>query len=144
MKRFSFTLLGLALASVVAVAAPAPATKPDTTKSAPKAEATPAGGLKAWAKPGPVLDVGCSTGKAFANLDNSEVLNLRFPLHISRVKNEYNSSAKEKDKKVASSDDDPLLSFSIGDEQGGVEGDLAGDEVELTQERGGLGRRCDR
>lgn len=29
-------------------------------------EATPAGGLKAWAKPGPVLDIGCSTGKAFA------------------------------------------------------------------------------
>jgi SAM-dependent methyltransferase len=27
---------------------------------------SPAGGLKAWAKPGPVLDVGCSTGKAFA------------------------------------------------------------------------------
>jgi SAM-dependent methyltransferase len=31
-------------------------------------EATPAGGLRAWAKPGPVLDVGCSTGKAFENL----------------------------------------------------------------------------
>ena len=31
-------------------------------------DATPAGGLHAWAKPGPVLDVGCSTGKAFASL----------------------------------------------------------------------------
>jgi len=29
---------------------------------------TPAGGLKAWAKPGPVLDVGCGTGKHFAKL----------------------------------------------------------------------------
>src|ERR1700687_1352123 len=32
------------------------------------AEATPAGGLAAWAKPGPVLDVGCSSGEAFADL----------------------------------------------------------------------------
>jgi SAM-dependent methyltransferase len=31
-------------------------------------DATPAGGLHAWAKPGPVLDVGCSAGNAFANL----------------------------------------------------------------------------
>ena len=31
-------------------------------------DATPAGGLQAWAKPGPVLDVGCSGGKAFADL----------------------------------------------------------------------------
>jgi SAM-dependent methyltransferase len=31
-------------------------------------DATPAGGLHAWAKPGPVLDVGCSKGKAFAEL----------------------------------------------------------------------------
>lgn len=31
-------------------------------------DATPAGGLKAWAHPGPVLDVGCSSGKAFADL----------------------------------------------------------------------------
>jgi photosystem II stability/assembly factor-like uncharacterized protein len=51
MKRFSFTLLGLALASVVAVAAPAPATKPDTTKSAAKPEAKPAS--KPAAKPAP-------------------------------------------------------------------------------------------
>ena len=31
-------------------------------------DATPYGGLNAWAKPGPVLDVGCSTGKGFAGL----------------------------------------------------------------------------
>jgi SAM-dependent methyltransferase len=30
---------------------------------------SPAGGLRAWAEPGAVLDVGCSTGKAFARLD---------------------------------------------------------------------------
>jgi SAM-dependent methyltransferase len=36
-------------------------------------EATPAGGLKAWARPGPVLDVGCSTGKAFAALPDGYV-----------------------------------------------------------------------
>lgn len=29
---------------------------------------TPAGGLKAWARPGPVLDVGCGTGDEFAKL----------------------------------------------------------------------------
>ncbi|HEX4303240.1 MAG TPA: class I SAM-dependent methyltransferase [Rhizomicrobium sp.] len=31
-------------------------------------DATPAGGLQAWAAPGPVLDVGCARGKAFAQL----------------------------------------------------------------------------
>jgi SAM-dependent methyltransferase len=31
-------------------------------------EATPAGGVKGFAAPGPVLDVGCSSGKAFADL----------------------------------------------------------------------------
>ena len=36
-------------------------------------EATPAGGLTAWAKPGAVLDVGCSTGKAFAELPDGYV-----------------------------------------------------------------------
>jgi hypothetical protein len=61
-------------------------------------------------------------GKAFANLDNNQVLNLRFPLHISRVKNEYNSAAKEKDKKARAADDDPLLSLSITDDQGAIEG----------------------
>lgn len=36
-------------------------------------EATPAGGLSAWAKPGPVLDVGCSTGKAFEKLPDGYI-----------------------------------------------------------------------
>ena len=31
-------------------------------------EATPAGGMRGFAKPGPVLDIGCSSGKAFADL----------------------------------------------------------------------------
>jgi ubiquinone/menaquinone biosynthesis C-methylase UbiE len=31
-------------------------------------DATPSNGLKRWAKPGPVLDIGCSTGKAFNDL----------------------------------------------------------------------------
>lgn len=61
-------------------------------------------------------------GKAFANLNNDQVLNLRFPLHISRVKNEYNSAAKEKDKKSTQADDDPLLSLSISDDHGAIEG----------------------
>jgi SAM-dependent methyltransferase len=36
-------------------------------------DATPAGGLNAWAKPGPVLDVGCSTGKGFAKLKGGRI-----------------------------------------------------------------------
>ena len=38
-------------------------------------DATPAGGLTAWAKPGPVLDVGCATGKSFADLPAGYVPN---------------------------------------------------------------------
>ena len=38
-------------------------------------DATPAGGLTAWAKPGPVLDIGCSTGEAFAKLPPAYVPN---------------------------------------------------------------------
>lgn len=38
-------------------------------------DATPAGGLTSWAKPGPVLDVGCSGGKAFAELPADYVPN---------------------------------------------------------------------
>jgi SAM-dependent methyltransferase len=36
-------------------------------------DATPAGGLTAWAEPGPVLDVGCARGKAFAELPDGYV-----------------------------------------------------------------------
>lgn len=61
-------------------------------------------------------------GKAFASLDNNQILNLRFPLNISRVKNEYTNAAKQRDKKTTQGDDDPLLSLSITDDQGTVEG----------------------
>ena len=36
-------------------------------------DATPAGGLNAWAKPGPVLDVGCSIGKGFDKLKGGRI-----------------------------------------------------------------------
>ena len=42
-------------------------------------------------------------GKAFATMNNDRVLNLRFPLHISRVKNEYSNAAKEKALKISNS-----------------------------------------
>jgi hypothetical protein len=61
-------------------------------------------------------------GKAFADLKQDQVVTLRFPLHISRVKSEYTNLAKEKDKKVAATQDDPLLALSITDDQGSVEG----------------------
>ena len=61
-------------------------------------------------------------GKAFANLDSDQILNLRFPLHISRVKNEYNQAAKEKDKQKGLTEEDPLLGMSIAEDQGQVEG----------------------
>jgi len=61
-------------------------------------------------------------GKAFSDLNVDQVVTLRFPLHISRVKNEYTNAAKEKDKKNGPTDDDPLLALSITDDQGTVEG----------------------
>jgi len=61
-------------------------------------------------------------GKAFADLKQDQVVTLRFPLHISRVKNEYTNAAKEKDKKLGPAEDDPLLGMSITDDQGSVEG----------------------
>src|SRR5262249_14652282 len=61
-------------------------------------------------------------GKAFADLKKDQVVTLRFPLHISRVKNEYNQAAKEKDKKSGATEDDPLLALSITDDQGTIEG----------------------
>ncbi len=36
-------------------------------------DATPAGGLKTWASKGPVLDIGCSSGKGFATLPDGFV-----------------------------------------------------------------------
>lgn len=61
-------------------------------------------------------------GKAFASLNNDQVLSLRFPLHISRVKHEYNNASREKDRKSGLSEEDPLLALSITDDQGSGEG----------------------
>lgn len=61
-------------------------------------------------------------GKAFADMKNDRLLTMRFPLHISRVKNEYTTIMKEKDRKAGVPMDDPLLSLSIVDDQSSVEG----------------------
>ncbi|HEX3150593.1 MAG TPA: hypothetical protein VHR66_21125 [Gemmataceae bacterium] len=61
-------------------------------------------------------------GKAFDDIKKDQLITLRFPLHISRVKNEYNSATKEKDKKTTPTDDDPLASLSIADDQSATEG----------------------
>src|SRR4029434_7994737 len=61
-------------------------------------------------------------GKAFNDVKLDQLITLRFPLHISRVKNEYNSAAKEKDKNAGLCEEDPLLALSINDDQGGAEG----------------------
>ena len=61
-------------------------------------------------------------GKAFDDLKKDQLITLRFPLHISRVKNEYNSAVKEKDRKAGLSEEDPLLALSISDDQGATEG----------------------
>jgi hypothetical protein len=61
-------------------------------------------------------------GKAFDDLKQDQLISLRFPLHISRVKNEYNTAAREKDKKAGLAEDDPLLALSISDDPGATEG----------------------
>jgi hypothetical protein len=61
-------------------------------------------------------------GKAFDDIKKDQLITLRFPLHISRVKNEYNTAAKEKDKKTGLTEDDPLLGLSITEDQGANEG----------------------
>lgn len=61
-------------------------------------------------------------GKAFDDLKKDQVVTLRFPLHISRVKNEYTNAAKEKDKKAGITEDDPLLALSLADDQNQGEG----------------------
>jgi hypothetical protein len=61
-------------------------------------------------------------GKAFDDLKRDQLVTLRFPLHISRVKNEYTMAAKEKDKKTGLVEDDPLLALSITDDPGATEG----------------------
>jgi hypothetical protein len=61
-------------------------------------------------------------GKVFSKLDHNEVITLKFPLHISRVKNEYNLAAKEKDRKAGLTEQDPLLALSLADDQAQGEG----------------------
>lgn len=61
-------------------------------------------------------------GKAFNDVKQDQLITLRFPLHISRVKNEYTTAAKEKDKKAGLTEDDPLLALSIAEEAGATEG----------------------
>jgi hypothetical protein len=55
-------------------------------------------------------------GKAFSNLGHNQVLTLRFPLHISRVKNEYSLAAKKKDEQIGIRSDDPLASSIVDDQ----------------------------
>ncbi|HVK12727.1 MAG TPA: hypothetical protein VM597_28510, partial [Gemmataceae bacterium] len=61
-------------------------------------------------------------GKAVNNLPADQVVTLRFPLHISRVKSEYTQHAKERDKKAGATEEDPLLGLTITDDQGPGEG----------------------
>lgn len=61
-------------------------------------------------------------GKAFSDLKQDRLITLRFPLHISRVKNEYTTAAKEKDRKAGLTEQDPLLGVSIVDDQAASEG----------------------
>lgn len=55
-------------------------------------------------------------GRSFESTGNSQLVKLRFPLHISRVKNEYTLAAREKDKKTGHAEDDPLMALSIADD----------------------------
>lgn len=61
-------------------------------------------------------------GKSFANINKDQIVTLRFPLHISRVKNEYTQATKEKDRKAGLAEDDPLLALTITDDVGAAEG----------------------
>lgn len=61
-------------------------------------------------------------GKAFASLTQQEILMLRFPLHISRVKSEYTRAFRQKDEKNGLKERDPLSVASFDDTQGQGEG----------------------
>lgn len=61
-------------------------------------------------------------GKTFDDLKQDQLITLRFPLHISRVKTEYTQAAKEKDRKAGLTEEDPLLALSIADDQAQGEG----------------------
>jgi hypothetical protein len=62
-------------------------------------------------------------GKAFTSIGQAdEMLVLRFPLHISRVKNEYTQAFKQKDEKSGLKTNDPLVLSSLDDGGPGNEG----------------------
>jgi len=61
-------------------------------------------------------------GKAFSSLTQQEILMLRFPLHISRVKSEYTRAFRQKDEKNGLKQVDPLSVGSFDDGQGQGEG----------------------
>ena len=62
-------------------------------------------------------------GKAFTSIGQAdEILVLRFPLHISRVKNEYTQAFKQKDEKSGLKSNDPLVMSNLDDASQGNEG----------------------
>ena len=62
-------------------------------------------------------------GKAFTTIGQAdEILVLRFPLHISRVKNEYTQAFKQKDEKSGLKANDPLVLSNLDDGNPGNEG----------------------
>ena len=61
-------------------------------------------------------------GKALASLGHDQIVTLRFPLHISRVKNEYTQAAKKRDEQNGLTEKDPLLAVAVADDQGPSEG----------------------
>jgi hypothetical protein len=62
-------------------------------------------------------------GKAFTSIGQpDEILVLRFPLHISRVKNEYTQAFKQKDEKSGLKTNDPLVLSGLDEGGPGNEG----------------------
>ncbi len=62
-------------------------------------------------------------GKAFTTIGQAdEILVLRFPLHISRVKNEYTQAFKQKDEKSGLKSNDPLVISDLDNSNQGNEG----------------------
>jgi hypothetical protein len=86
------------------------------------AEQLPAGVNLVPGKVAILTEANTGFGKAFSKLDRGEVVTLKFPLHISRVKNEYTQAMKERDRKAGLSEQDPLLALSLADDQTQGEG----------------------
>jgi len=61
-------------------------------------------------------------GKGISTLNKADVLMLRFPLHISRVKNEYTQAFKKKDEKDGLKNSDPLVSSALEEQFQASEG----------------------